>query len=90
MKPPISSVLLAHYSPYNPRGPRLRRRARRPGFRSGPRTTSDTAVFRYSTPGMPWARIGEFIGQRNLSMTADTYTHVLVDEAELDYAGLLV
>jgi hypothetical protein len=39
---------------------------------------------------MPWARIGEFIGQRNLSMTADTYTHVLVDEAELDYAGLLV
>jgi integrase len=39
--------------------------------------------------GVPWARIGEFVGQRNLSVTADTYTHVLTDEAELDYAGLL-
>jgi integrase len=39
--------------------------------------------------GKPWARIGEFVGQRNLSVTADTYTHVLVDEAELDYAALL-
>jgi integrase len=39
--------------------------------------------------GMPWARIGEFVGQRNLAVTANTYTHVLVDEAELHYAGLL-
>jgi integrase len=39
--------------------------------------------------GMPWARIGEFVGQRNLSVTADTYTHVLLDETELDYARLL-
>jgi integrase len=39
--------------------------------------------------GVPWARIGEFVGQRNLSITADTYTHVLVDEAELDYGRLL-
>jgi integrase len=39
--------------------------------------------------GMPWARIGEFVGQRNLSVTADTYTHVLVDETELDYRRLL-
>jgi hypothetical protein len=39
--------------------------------------------------GNPWARIGEFVGQRNLSVTADTYTHVLVDEAELDYGRLL-
>jgi hypothetical protein len=38
---------------------------------------------------VPWARIGEFVGQRNLSVTADTYTHVLVDEAELDYGRLL-
>jgi integrase len=38
--------------------------------------------------GMPWARIGEFVGQRNLA-TANTYTHVLVDEAELDYAERL-
>jgi integrase len=39
--------------------------------------------------GMPWARIGEFVGQRNLAVTANTYTHVLLDEAELDYAELL-
>ena len=28
------------------------------------------------------------VGQRKLSVTADTYTHVLVD-GELDYAGVL-
>jgi hypothetical protein len=38
---------------------------------------------------VPWARVGEYVGQRNLSVTADTYTHVLSDETELDYAGLL-
>jgi integrase len=39
--------------------------------------------------GVPWARIGEFVGQRDLTVTANTYTHVLVDEAEVDYAALL-
>ena len=39
---------------------------------------------------MPWARIGEFVGQRNLAVTANTYTHVLLDETELDYAAMLV
>lgn len=39
--------------------------------------------------GVPWARIGEAVGQRSLAVTADTYTHVLIDEAELDLAGLL-
>jgi integrase len=39
--------------------------------------------------GVPWARIGEFVGQRSLSVTADTYTHVLSDETELDYERLL-
>ena len=39
--------------------------------------------------GQPWARIGELVGQRNLAVTANTYTHVLVDEAEIDYAALL-
>jgi integrase len=28
--------------------------------------------------GVPWARIGEFVGQRNLAVTANTYTHVLL------------
>jgi hypothetical protein len=36
------------------------------------------------------ARIGEHTGgQRNLAVTANTYTHVLVDETEVDYAELL-
>ena len=39
--------------------------------------------------GVLWARIGEFVGQRSLSVTADTYSHALADEAELDYAQLL-
>jgi integrase len=39
--------------------------------------------------GVPWARIGEFVGQRNLSVTADVYTHVLSDETELDYEELV-
>jgi hypothetical protein len=30
------------------------------------------------------------VGQRNLAVTANTYTHVLTDETELDYAALLV
>jgi integrase len=39
--------------------------------------------------GIPWARVGEHVGQRSLAVTADTYTHVLLDETELDYAELL-
>jgi integrase len=39
--------------------------------------------------GVPWARIGEHVGQRNLAVTANTYSHVLPDEVELDYAVLL-
>ena len=38
---------------------------------------------------VPWARIAEFVGQRDLTVTANTYTHVLVDETELNYAALL-
>lgn len=39
--------------------------------------------------GMPWARIGELVGQRDLAVTANTYTHVMLDETELGYAELL-
>ncbi len=39
--------------------------------------------------GMPWARIGALVGQRNLAVTANTYSHVLLDERELDYGALL-
>lgn len=49
-----------------------------------------TALTRACTAaGVPWARIGKHVGQRNLAVTANTYSHVLADEAELDYAGLL-
>ena len=37
-----------------------------------------------------WARIGEHVGQRNLAVTANTSSHMLVDEHELEYATLLV
>ena len=39
--------------------------------------------------GQPWACIGELVGQRNLAVTANTYTHVLVDETEIDYAAIV-
>jgi len=39
--------------------------------------------------GVPWARIGEHVGQRNLAVTANTYSHVLADEVELNYATLV-
>jgi hypothetical protein len=39
--------------------------------------------------GVPWARIAEFVGQRDLTVTANTYTHLLIDEAEFDYEGML-
>jgi integrase len=39
--------------------------------------------------GRSWAEIARFVGQRKLSITADTYTHVLSDGAELDYAAML-
>ena len=39
--------------------------------------------------GVPWARIGEHVGQRDLAVTANTYSHVLTDETELDYGVML-
>jgi integrase len=39
--------------------------------------------------GMPWARMGELVGHDDLMTTARTYTHVVADEAELDYKALL-
>jgi hypothetical protein len=54
------------------------------------RTTSGTRrISLLHLAGVPWARIGEHVGQRRLRVTADTYSHVLSDERELDYAELL-
>ena len=38
--------------------------------------------------GETWALIGARVGQRSLSVTADTYTHALLDDRELDHAQL--
>lgn len=39
--------------------------------------------------GGSWAEIGAKVGQRNLSVTADTYSHALFDYREIDRAKLL-
>jgi hypothetical protein len=39
--------------------------------------------------GRSWAEVGAFVGQRKLSITADVYTHVLVDRREIDLLELL-
>jgi integrase len=39
--------------------------------------------------GRSWAEIGALVGQRKLSITADTYTHVLIDGRELDYERMV-
>jgi integrase len=46
-------------------------------------------VSRLHADGVPWARIGELVGHSDLVTTARTYTHVVADEAELDYARLV-
>jgi integrase len=39
--------------------------------------------------GVDWARIGARVGQRNLAVTANIYSHVLLDPREVDWAALL-
>jgi integrase len=39
--------------------------------------------------GRTWAEIGRLVGQRKLSITADTYTHVLIDGREVAFEELL-
>jgi integrase len=39
--------------------------------------------------GRSWAEIARFVGQRKLSITADTYSHVMSDGQELAYEALV-
>lgn len=39
--------------------------------------------------GISWAEIGDRVGQRSRAVTADTYSHVLIDPREIDRAMLL-
>jgi len=55
-------------------------------------TPHDLRHRRVSLPqgqGRTWAEIGRLVGQKKLSVTADTYTHVLSDGREADYEELL-
>lgn len=62
-------------------------RGRRPGVLTArPPAPADSLLHRQ---GRSWAEIARFVGQRNLSLTADTYTHVLSDGREVDYANVL-
>jgi integrase len=38
---------------------------------------------------MPWAQIGKQVGHDDITTTSRVYTHVLTDEAELDYSSLI-
>ncbi len=39
--------------------------------------------------GRSWAEIARFVGQRKLSITADTYSHVMSDGLEVEYVDCL-
>jgi integrase len=39
--------------------------------------------------GRSWAEIGAFVGQRSARVTSDVYTHVLLDDREVDYRAVL-
>jgi hypothetical protein len=39
--------------------------------------------------GITWAEIGDLVGQRSRLVTADTYSHVLLDSREVDRGALL-
>jgi hypothetical protein len=67
---------------------RSARRADDPEHERGQAAAATIEAKRSLLRGVPWARIGEFVGQRNLAVTANTYSHVLVDEAEVEYAAL--
>jgi hypothetical protein len=56
---------------------------------TGPHDLCHRRISLLHRQGRTWAEIGALVGQRSLKVTSDTYTHVLVDSRELDYAALL-
>lgn len=59
------------------------------GIASFPHDLRHRRVSLLHAQGLPWARIGELVGHADLVTTARTYTHVLVDEREIEYADLV-
>jgi integrase len=75
-------------------GDRLRTRLTRAATAAGvptfsPHDLRHRRVSLLHLQGVPWARIGEEVGHDDLMTTARTYTHVIADEAEVDYAAVL-
>lgn len=75
-------------------GDRLRTRLARAATAAGvptfpPHDLRHRRVSLLHLAGVPWARIGEAVGHDDLVTTARTYTHVLADENEVDYAAVL-
>ena len=53
---------------------------------TGPETPAHLAV---PPQGRTWAEIAELVGNRSARVLADTYTHVLMDEREIDYERVI-
>jgi integrase len=75
-------------------GDRLRTRLARAATAAGvptfsPHDLRHRRVSLLHLAGVPWARIGEAVGHDDITTTSRVYTHVLADEAEVDYAELL-
>jgi integrase len=75
-------------------GDRLRTRLTRAATAAGvpafsPHDLRHRRVSLMHLAGVPWARIGEQVGHDDLMTTARTYTHVVADEAEIDYSQAL-
>jgi integrase len=75
-------------------GDRLRTRLARAATSAGvpafsPHDLRHRRVSLLHRQGMDWARIGQAVGHDDLVTTARTYTHVMVDESEVDYAEAL-
>ncbi|MDQ3381461.1 MAG: hypothetical protein M3546_14280 [Actinomycetota bacterium] len=68
--------------------PSLARACRAAGVPTFSPATSGRRISLLHDQGVSFARIGEALGQRNLAVTANTYTHVLSDGRELTTSGL--
>jgi len=65
-------------------------RVAQPGRRCGrPHDLKHRRISLLHAQGKSWAQIAELVGNRSPKVLSDTYTHVLMDEPELDYAALI-
>ena len=55
----------------------------------GPHALRHRRVSLWHRQGIDWATIGARVGQRSKLVTADTYSHALIDVREVDRAKLL-